>query len=86
MLIPETELPWEHDGSSDISFIRSTSAENVAEVWLSKDSKYIEHACNAYPKLVGFLKAALNKEGFGQFFVPQDVERLLKELGEIASN
>ena len=74
---PETPLPWAHDGRSEISYIEHTGQRTVAEVWLSNDSQYIEHACNAYPKLVALAQDLAEVE------TSFAARNLLKELGEL---
>lgn len=50
------------------------------------DAAYIVHACNAYPRLVGTLLAAiriLRATGHSQWEETQMAEGLLRELGEL---
>ncbi len=80
-MIPVSPLPWKENFKGQIQ--RRDNHQPVCDTYIFEDAYYIEHACNAYPRLVGFLKAALNEESFDRFFILQDARRLLKELGEL---
>lgn len=50
-----------------------------------KDSAYIIHACNAYPKLIKAIKEFTQDSYFAEEkdnFYPQEIRDLLKDLGE----
>jgi hypothetical protein len=75
---PETPLPW-----NDIPEGKSPP-RNLAALD-DVDHDYIVHACNAYPKLVAYLKeqAEKCKGGYYENWVWIRHTELLKELGEL---
>ncbi len=67
---PETPLPWEY--LPEIP----DSDRHAHGTWHDADYNYVIHACNAYPKLVEFVKGAIWGSTEGGVTI-------LKDLGEL---
>jgi hypothetical protein len=79
---PETPLPWVR---TDSYFPNLADRKGVQLEIAQADARYIEHACNAYPKLVAFAERVLKQSNpnIGCFSDRSIAENLLKELGEL---
>lgn len=73
---PETPLPWKSSGAGYLCGTSDNGWVVVDSDLSDRDAEYIQHACNAYPKLVKALRRYC-KNGF------LSAEELLKELGEL---
>ena len=47
------------------------------------DAEFVAHACNAYPKLVGIMRAWVTRVFYEGRSPSECAEKLLKELGEL---
>ncbi len=72
---PETALPWAEIEASHIFYVDKEDGVRYIDSASCKDRDFMVHACNAYPKLVNFLKFCLKSDSFVR-------DELLKELGE----
>lgn len=80
---PATPLPWRvlgkhgHTIWAGNEIIFQATHPRSRGTGAHKDAAYIEHAINAYPRLI----EALHKAAYNGAF-SKDAERLLRELGE----
>ena len=72
---PQSELDWTTNGEYILGFHDSIVTESIKN---NIDAKYIVHACNAYPKLIQYVRDCVT----GDVNNEDEGIKLLRELGE----